>query len=414
MSNKPIRFGIGFATGRKNFKKVLNSYIFNWKESPAAQRENVTLSLFVAYDLDYSGTSSTDYTNLTQEAVDELEEIVFLGAKAVKKTSDSLIENGMLTPREAKLMFGTGYAAKRNTILYSAIQNQMDYLLFLDDDEYPVAVTNNHGTALWSGQYVLPQHLAYIQDADITNGYHCGYISPIPQINYDEKLQKQTFRRFIEAISNEVVTWDSVERIMANGGVTYADTTILTQQQLQSVPLENSCKFITGGNLCINLTQPLRTFPFYNPPGARGEDTFLSTLLAQRNVLRIPCYAFHDGFSAYKHLLDGVLPTQLSAIAGKSNSITTRFYNACVGWVRYKPLLMYLTQPHLFEQQTQQIREDLQATLPMVSAYFNKPEFNTILDEFNKYVKNVKSHAKNFNLAQQVWAKLMADENLYI
>jgi len=33
MKNDTINLGIGFATGRKNFSKVLNSYLYSWDES---------------------------------------------------------------------------------------------------------------------------------------------------------------------------------------------------------------------------------------------------------------------------------------------------------------------------------------------------------------------------------------------
>jgi hypothetical protein len=33
MNNNTIKLGIGFATGRKSFKKVLSSYIYSWNES---------------------------------------------------------------------------------------------------------------------------------------------------------------------------------------------------------------------------------------------------------------------------------------------------------------------------------------------------------------------------------------------
>ena len=54
-----------------------------------------------------------------------------------------------------------------------ALKNKMDCLLFLDDDEYPMAVTKNRATALWGWQQVLSVHLDHIQNADITNGHHC-------------------------------------------------------------------------------------------------------------------------------------------------------------------------------------------------------------------------------------------------
>ena len=94
----------------------------------------------------------------------------------------------------------------------------MDYLLFLDDDEYPMAVTNTKGTCLWSGQRVFLSHLKEIVHADFTNGYHCGYISPIPQIIFNEQLREKDFRVFIKAISNDIITWESISNLMRTGG----------------------------------------------------------------------------------------------------------------------------------------------------------------------------------------------------
>lgn len=192
----------------------------------------------------------------------------------------------------------------------------MDYLIFLDDDEYPMAVTNTKKHTIWSGQHVLSTHIKHIRNADLTHGHHCGYISPIPFIEYNDTMQETDFRSFIEAISNDILNWDNVKAVMNNGGVTYADTNILTTEATIEVEEVNHAKFISGANLGINLSNPKRIFPFYNPVGARGEDTFLSTCLKERKVLRIPVYTFHDGFSTYSHLLEGVLPIKLNYIKG--------------------------------------------------------------------------------------------------
>ena len=409
MQEKSIKLGIGFATGRKNFRKVLNSYVYNWTETKNRLPQPITtrLGLFVAYDLDYSNTLSTDFTNLNQEMVDAFEDIVFMGTKNALKSLTQLTESGQFTEKELRSVFGSGYAGKRNAILYAAIENHADYLLFLDDDEYPVAVSNNKNCCLWSGQAVLSTHLAHIDDADMTNGYHCGYISPIPQVSFDETLTESDFRAFIEAISNDIINWDNIKRLMHSGGVTYADTSVLVGEEARSVQEENGCKFISGSNLCINLTKPERTFPFYNPPGARGEDTFLSTLLHEREIKRVGCFTFHDGFSAYRHLLDGVLPIHLASITGESQIITGRFLAACIGWVRYKPLLTYLTHPETFEHEMAEIRETLVETLPKISVHFQNDRFLTVLNEFDRYRKNVKNHCTQFQFAQDVWQRLM-------
>lgn len=409
MQESIIKVGIGFATGRKSFRKVLNSYIYSWNEAKSRNKviQNVSLNLFVAYDVNYLNTQSTDYTNLNQEMVDAFDEIVFLGSKNAQKSVMQLAEDGIMTQKEIKHLFGTGYAGKRNAIMYAALENKMDYLIYLDDDEYPVAVTNNHGDCVWGGQYVLPMHIENIANADITNGHHCGYISPIPQIEFNDVLKETDFARFVEAISNDIINWESIQKLMQNGGVTYADTSVLVTKETQMVEEKNHCKFISGSNLCINLKKLDRTFPFYNPPGARGEDTFLSTLLSNREVLRIPCYTFHDGFSTYRHVLDGVLPLQLASITAQSKAIVTRFYNACIGWIRYKPLLIYITNPKEYNEIISNIQSTLEEVLPKVCEYFENEDFMKISVELNKYSKNVKNHYNSFLDTQSAWEKLI-------
>jgi len=407
---KEIRLGIGFATGRRNFRKVLAAYLNTWNASKSVVPQDIKISLhlFVAYDVEYHNTKSTDYTNLSQEIVDALESITFVGAKNALRGMERLKKSGAFTSAELGSVFGSGYAGKRNAVLYAAIENQMDFLLFLDDDEYPMAVTNNHRVCLWSGQQVFLSHLREIESADYTNGPHCGYISPIPQMTFNDTLSEADFRLFIEAISNDIISWDSVKELMASGGVTYASTEVLISSTAEDVPLIGGCKFISGGNLCINLRQPQRSLPFFNPPGARGEDTFLSTMLHDRVVRRIPCYTFHDGFSIYQHLLDGVLPIQLSAITAGAPSVNTRFLNACIGWVRYKPLLVYLTDPSSYAGHMAELKDALTQTVPKMAAYFGDDRFYALLPELEKYAKNVKRHHHQFLLAQSTWQKIIA------
>ncbi len=404
---KGIKVGIGFATGRRTFQRVLRTNIYNWNESGLVENKRISLNLFVAYDLNYHKTLITDYTNIHPELVEQIDSSKFIGKIAIEEEIDYLIRENVINIDETRLIFGKGYAAKRNAVLYNAIKQNMDYLIFMDDDEYPLAVTNTHTTTIWGGQHVLLNHLKYITQADITHGNHCGYISPIPYIEFNDTLTEADFRSFIEAISNDIINWDTLKTIMKNGGVTYANTKILTNDNVIEVQETNHAKFISGANLCINLTDPRRIFPFYNPPGARGEDTFLSTCLSERKVLRVPCYTFHDGFSTYNHLLEGVLPIRLKFIKADTEQITTRFYKACIGWIRYKPLLLYITQPDRYEEKIAQMREQLNETLPKICTYFGQPDFINVLGELEKYHKNVEKHYHVFLETQRIWAKIM-------
>lgn len=405
--DKAIKLGIGFATGRKSFQKVLRTYIHTWKESGLVDNKAISLNLLVAYDLIYNKTEITDYTDVDPELVEQIDGSTFIGSVAIKEEIDYLIRENVININEVRMIFGKGYAAKRNAVLYNAIKQKMDYLVFLDDDEYPMAVTNTRNTAIWGGQEVLTNHLKYIPQADITHGNHCGYISPIPYMEFNDTMTEADFRSFIEAISNDIINWDTLKIVMENGGVTYADTKILTSDEAIEVQELNHAKFISGANLGINLTSPRRIFPFYNPPGARGEDTFLSTCLSERKVLRVPCYTFHDGFSTYNDLLEGVLPLRLKFIKADTEQVTTRFYKACIGWIRYKPLLLYITQRDQYEEKIEEMREQLKETLPKICAYFGKPEFIEVLADLEKYHINVEKHYREFLETQRIWAKLM-------
>ena len=405
--HKNIKVGIGFATGRNSFQKVLRSYIYNWKESGLVENKRISLNLFVAYDLSYNKTKVKDYTIIHPVLAEQIDSNKFIGSSDIKEEIDYLIQENAINLQEARMIFGKGYAHKRNELLYYAIKHKMDYLLFLDDDEYPVAVTNTKRTAVWGGQHVLSTHLKYNTQVDITHGYHCGYISPIPFVEYNGTMTEADFRSFIEAISNDILNWDNIKTIMGNGGVTYADTEILISDNAKEVQEIDHTKFISGANLVINLTYPRRTFPFYNPPGARGEDAFLSTCLHERKVLRVPCYTFHDGFSTYNHLLEGVLPIKLKFIKADNEQIITRFYKACLGWIRYKPLLLYITQPNSYDKKIEEMLKQLKEALPKICAYFGQSVFINVLAELEKYHKNVKKHYREFQETQRIWAKIM-------
>ena len=134
--------------------------------------------------------------------------------------------------------------------------------------------------------------------------------------------------------------------------------------------------------------------------------TFLSTCLGERKVLRVPCYTFHDGFSTYGNLMNGVLPTKLKYIRADSEPIVNRFYNACIGWIRYKPLLLYITQQEDYEEKIQEMREQIVASLPSVCAYFGCQDFMNISKELERYNRNVKKHYQQFLDIQQIWAKI--------
>lgn len=394
-------------TGRKNFKNVIKTYVNNWNESGLVDNKKIALHLFVAYDLKYTCTTMSDYKITDEEILDTVDSAYYLGNSAIINEAQFLVGKKVVTLEEAELIFGEGYAMKRNAVLYFALKNKMDYLIFFDDDEYPIANIKINNSIAWKGQEVLSTHIKNIMHADMTHGHHCGYISPIPQLDFNDKLSEDDFRIFIESISNDIINWDSIKEKMNDGGVTYADIDIINSKITKVVKEKNGMKFISGANLGFNLKNLDKLFPFYNPPGARGEDTFLSTCICDCTIRKVPCYTFHDGFSTYEHLLLGVLPNKLKAMMADSGVNTKRFLKASIGWIRYKPLLLYITQRDDYEAKIIKMKMDLANVIPKICDYFEYDGFKNILDELEYFHSHVEDHYKDFENTKSAWLKII-------
>ncbi len=104
--------------------------------------------------------------------------------------------------------------------------------------------------------------------------------------------------------------------------------------------------------------------------------------------------------------MDGVLPVKLENVQADCEKITTRFHRACVGWIRYKPLLLYITHRDQYEERISEIRENLSATLPKVCAFFGSDSFMNISQELERYHKNVTKHYAQFVESQVAWRRI--------
>jgi hypothetical protein len=114
--NKKIHVGIGFVTGRKAFKNVVQTYIEGWG---AEKNKDFALHLFVAYDLKYSSTKATDYKISDEGILDIVDSAHYLSATLVDAEAQSLIDKKIITASDAKLIFGEGYAMNTTgTVLF--------------------------------------------------------------------------------------------------------------------------------------------------------------------------------------------------------------------------------------------------------------------------------------------------------
>ena len=403
-----IKFGIGFVTGRPNVCKVINNtyerLINQFKDSD----KKVELTIFILFDLGYQFTTRIDFYGIIPNVYKDIK-VKYITPEDMEEEKKKLIGREVLTKQETELFFGHGHAKGRNTLMYYAQKSGMDYLLFWDDDEYPVAVIKDEKTneLIWKEQDNIAMHLKYIEDADVTIGYHCGYISPIPYVELNKDIDEELFKDFIEGISNEAVSWESVKKkFKENGGITYADSKIANGEGAYVQKDEGKGNWVAGSTLCLNLKHLDKIPAFYNPEGARGEDTFFSVNLKNSKIVKVPVYHFHDGFLKYTSVVRQKYPKTLKKIKATDEEVEQRFLKASRGWIKYKPLLIYVTEQEHYKEKIKGNYEKLEKSIPEINKLFGTDVFDTLLADLKNYDKNVKKNYNEFISTNEIWNKL--------
>ena len=410
-NTKKIKVSVGIITGRTNFVNVLKANIKDWKKTGLLYNPNISIDVFIAYDLKFSNLNEQDFKDIPQELIDAVDNITFLGDTEVNTMCEDIYRNVGISAKETKEIFGThGYSKLRNTILYNAIKSNMDYLLFLDDDEYPYVVyKEENGTLKWKEQHTLLEHLKYIKNCDITYGYKCGYTSPIPYFDIGNEIEEKTLKNFIEIVSNkDSFKWKDIKDLMSNNkGITYGDG----DKMAYETEVIDGGKWIWGTNTCFNLKRMKNIPPFYNPPEARGEDGFFSTCIKDKKVYRIPVYNFHDPFLKYSSVIDGIMPKKLEEVDEKDEKTMNRFLSASIGWIRYKPLLSYIVDEENYSKNINQLYKKIDICLKNFCQSVKMDEFYQIKDVLDEYHLNVMKHYKNFEKCKDNWNKILMANN---
>ena len=402
-----IKFGLGFVTGRSNVCKVINNtyeqLINQFKDSD----KKVELTIFILFDLGYQYTTRVDFYGIIPNVYKDIK-IKYITPEDIEEEKKKLIGKQDFTKREVDLFFGHGHAKGRNSLMYYALKRKMDYLLFWDDDEYPVAcIKNEKNEIIWKEQDNIAMHLKYIENADVTIGYHCGYISPIPYVELNEDVDEEKFKCYIEALGNDIISWDSIkEKFVKYNGITYANPDIANGEGVYEIASDGVGKWVAGSTLCLNLKHIDKIPAFYNPEGARGEDTFFSTKLNDSKVIKVPVYHFHDGFLKYTDITRRRYPKTLRKIKSTEEQIEQRFFKASRGWIKYKPLFEYITDKENYKEKMKNAYEKLKTGIPEVNKLFENSEFEVLLKDLKEYDENVTKHYNEYVKTNEIWDKI--------
>lgn len=399
-----INFGIGFITGRPNVCKIINSYCKYLNKQVKDLDINVNITIFILFDLGYQFTTRTDFYGILPETYKYVN-VKYITPEEVSETVKVFISKYNLKKSEAELLVGKGYGKARNTILYYALREKMNYLLFWDDDEYPLAAIREDNKIIWKKQPTILEHLKNIQNADITCGHRCGVMSPIPYIKYNNEFKEENYKMFVEGISNEVISWDEVQKTRKkNGFLKYCDIDVLNSSA-KVISEKGKTPIIYGSNLCLNLDHLEKIPAFYNPPLARGEDSLFAcaTVSKQTKVVSVPVYHFHDGFLKFTELMKERYPTKPLNINLEDNGMEQRFYKATVGWTKYKPLYYYITDRKNYRKIIDNSLEYLEKSVDIMSKQFVTCDFRNLIQELQLYDKCVEQHYQEYLTVNRVW-----------
>lgn len=290
-----VNIGIGFVTGRPNVCKVINN---EYKKLINQFKENdkeIQITIFILYDLKYQGATREDFYKLNPEVYKSMK-IEYITPEDIEIMKETLIKSNKIDFEESNLFFGNGHARGRNTLMYFALIKNIDYLLFWDDDEYPIAciLDNETKKIKWKEQDNILIQYNYIQNADVTIGYHCGYVSPIPYIELSKDVNENVFRDYIEAVSNDIISWNSIkEKNEKYNGVTYVNEEIINNKNTSyEIKMQDGGKWVAGSTLCLNLNNIDKIPAFYNPEGARRRRYFLFNNVTRFKSCKSSCISF--------------------------------------------------------------------------------------------------------------------------
>lgn len=380
--------------------------------------KKVNFTFFILYDLNYLNTQEKEFYNIDPKILKNIK-IKYLNPEYIVEKKIEIMKKHKLTEREVDLVIGKGYAKARNCIVYEALEEKIDYLLFWDDDEYPLAALKDGKDIKWVKQNNVLQHIKYIDKADLTYGYRCGMINPLPYVEYNETITEDIFKQFIEALENEVISWDKLQYMLKNESeIGYADETIATyNKQVEEIKKIGKENFVLGSGICLNLTHIDKIPAFYNPPEARGEDTFFSCALRDKGtkVLRIPVYHFHDAFLKFTFLMEEKFPKKIKKVTTDDNGISLRLKRTITGWIKYKPLLYYIFDKENYRNIIDETKIKLENSIRPMSTAFEDCDLTNLPVVLEEYDNKVIQHYQEYIETNKIWDKIkknIVEDNL--
>ncbi len=305
--------------------------------------------------------------------------------------------SGLLEIPDGGKEFEVPYGAYRNRVLFKALLEGIDYLLFFDTDVKPQVLTHLEGAeARWQEIDFVGTHLLSLSKPDVsaTTSEYSGYYI-IPPMSFPgigdllTGLGKGMALDYME---------DCHEHQCLNLGPVSPGSPRLTDKPL-------------GGNLGISLRKARRLAPFFSTIYSfsgliikgRGEDTLLGQAISasKGRIIDIDLHIFHDTYEGFPDVPDV-----------RKESIRDRFYWACLGWIGRNPFLSwYLGKAgHLETDWRSELalqRIGLEVGGEKAAEYLHDPRFRDLAAAFEAAFAELPGTINRYHRLMEGWRALL-------
>jgi hypothetical protein len=354
--------------------QVIVAYSHNKDESSVAEVENqIPLNLLLVSDL-HTLRDQMGQAGVTAEAIKDLLDLPDGG------------EDGEIP-----------YGAYRNAVLFKALLDGIDHLLFFDTDVEPRVLTDLDGiNAKWQEIDFVGSHMRLLakEHVSATTSEYSGYyiIPPMSFPGLGELLTGLGKGMALEYME------DCHEHRCLNLGPASPGFPKPTNKPL-------------GGNLGLDLRKAWRLAPFYSSlytfsgktVKGRGEDTLLGQTISASNgqIMDVDLQIFHHTYEGFPFVPDIL-----------RKSIRDRFYWACLGWIGRNPFLSwYLDQLGKLEtdlrSETTMQRIGLEIGGEKAAMYLRDPRFKQLITAFEASFEALPDAIDRYQRLMQGWQDLL-------
>ncbi len=289
------------------------------------------------------------------------------------------------------------YGAYRNAVLYEAILQGVDYLLFFDYDVTPsVLIRLMDGQPHWQEVDFVGTHLAHLERPEVlatTSDYSGYYI--IPPMAFDGL--SELLIGLGKELSLDYLSVCDIHGCLNLGPLTPGPV----------VPTDK----LLGGNLGLCLHQPWNLAPFFSTVyefdgqciKGRGEDTLLGQALSvnQSQLLDVDLRIFHDTY--------GDFPTRPDMLR---KDVQDRFYNACLGWIGRNPFLNWFRskmgiRDEFFREEMRPQAECLSVGGRKAARFFENPKFERLPKALEASMAVLPESIERYRRLVKGWEKLI-------